>query len=371
MLTLTTGGPGTGKTAFLVAELIKIHEQQPYREFFIHGIKEFKAFKHTTIYCKSPLCDLCRSQELPDSALYVEEWPDWYKSHFYIVIDEVQRIWGQSNGANKTDAISRLQTHRHYGLDFWLVSQSPKLIHTDVKAMVGRHIHLESKWSGRKQFEWSEVRDNTLSRTDAVVRPYTLPRHVFKLYKSAEVHTVQVKRKPIAFYASIIALIVIVTFGIAIYLKVSAKQAIFRQNEAIKEGVVGAGVGGALAPPAPAPTTNDVFIPLDTPEHVAQALTPVVPTLPWTAPIYRAKAITVTYPRVTMCWSSPDKCSCYSEQGTQIDMPDTLCRASVQRRTYNMFKDHDVKTNVVDKQNNTEESSPESMQAPQNFLTRG
>ena len=64
-----------------------------------------------------------------------------------------------------------------------------------------------------------EVRENTLSRADAVTRPYTLPKHVFKLYKSAEVHTVQEKRKPLAFYASVLALVVCLLFGISLYIK--------------------------------------------------------------------------------------------------------------------------------------------------------
>lgn len=201
MITFLTGGPGTGKTAFLISQLLEIKKTQPYREFFIHGIRDFTGFKHTTIYCHSPLCDLCTAAKIPEGSYYVEEYPKWFKPHFLIVVDEVQRIWPVKMLAASIEAVSRLQTHRHYGLDFWLVSQSPKLVHVDVKAMIGRHVHLVAKWSGRKQYEWPEVRDNINARTDAVERPYTLPKEVFKMYSSAEVHTKQDKRVPLSLYA--------------------------------------------------------------------------------------------------------------------------------------------------------------------------
>lgn len=201
MITFLTGGPGTGKTAFLISQLLEIKKTQPYREFFIHGIRDFTGFKHTTIYCRSPLCDLCTAAKIPEGSYYVEEYPKWFKPHFLIVVDEVQRIWPAKMLAASIEAVSRLQTHRHYGLDFWLVSQPPKLVHVDVKAMIGRHVHLVAKWSGRKQYEWPEVRDNINARTDAVERPYTLPKEVFKMYSSAEVHTKQDKRVPLSLYA--------------------------------------------------------------------------------------------------------------------------------------------------------------------------
>jgi len=367
MLTLTTGGPGTGKTAFLISELIKIKAQQPYRDFFIHGIRDFKAFKHQTIYCKSPLCDLCRSQEVPENGLYVEDWPTWYKSHYMIVVDEVQRIWGQSNGSNKTDAISRLQTHRHYGLDFWLVSQSPKLIHTDVKAMVGRHIHLEAKWSGRKQYEWSEVRENTLARTDAVVRPYTLPKSVFKLYKSAEVHTVQEKRKPMSFYATIFVLCLCVVFAAAISIRFSDRFGAKPKTVDIASVSAGAGVGGALAPPAPAPDETQT-VKLDTVEAVAKAFTPVIPALPWTAPVYRELAKPVSFPRIVGCIQNVKKCACYTQQATIVDIPDNICRMAVLRKSFNMFKPDGITSQTASE---GEQQRPPQIENPQSFIKHG
>lgn len=359
MITLITGSPGTGKTAWLIQELIDLKKTQPYREIFIHGIKDFTAFEHTTIYCRSKLCDLCSSQAIPENALFVENYPDWFKAHFLIVVDEVQRIWTQSNGSNCTEAISRLQTHRHYGLDFWLVSQSPKLIHADVKAMIGRHVHLVSNWAGRKQYEFPECRENTASRSDAVVRNYKLPSEIFKFYKSAEVHTKQEKRKPLSFY--FVIGIFVTFFCLAGYMAVHFSKP--HESEILTVEAVG-GVGGASAPPAPpiAILDND----LTTLEGYNKALTPITPSLPYTAPIYKEMVKPVSFPRLVGCIQSPSKCSCYTQQGTIVDLPIGSCEVIINNKSFNMFKPD--KTDFITTPSNDPVASHNTVQEPHNFL---
>lgn len=335
MITLLTGSPGTGKTAWLISQLLLIKEQQPYREFFIHGIREFTGFKHQTIYCKSPLCDLCQSVEQPENALYVENYHQWFQPHYMIVVDEVQRIWGKSNGVNTTDAISRLQTHRHYGLDFWLVTQSPKLIHTDVKAMVGRHVHLVAKWNGRKQYEWDEMHEEINSRTGAVTRGYKLPKHVFKLYKSAEVHTKQEKRKPIVFYAVFALLAISVGLIIFTYNRLSERI----QPE---QNIVTNDEGAALAGSSSLVAENEKKEPdsqTESFDKISKSLTPVVPGLPWTAPIYKELSKPVSMPVLKGCVTSKDddRCACFSQQGTVIDMPHDICIMYTRNLPFNHF----------------------------------
>jgi len=337
MITLITGSPGTGKTAWLIAELMKLRTAQPYREIFIHGIRDFTGFRHQTVYCKSKLCDLCTAAAIPDDAHFIESWPDWYKAHFLIVIDEVQRVWSQSNGSNCTEAISRLQTHRHYGLDFWLVSQSPKLIHADVKSMIGRHIHLVQNWAGRKQFEFPECRDNTNSRSDAVIRPYSLPSNIYQYYKSAEVHTTLDKRKPLAFYAVLLIFLVFIGLLGVIYARFSSAK---MNTDLVQPAVAAAGVGGALASPAPAADTTASHDKLDvsTPEKLIRAYTPVIPSAPWSAPAYAEMAKPVTFPRVVGCIHNSSKCTCYTQQATIVDMQDAVCRMLVVRKSFNQFQ---------------------------------
>ncbi|WP_333877505.1 zonular occludens toxin domain-containing protein [Methylobacter sp.] len=213
MITLITGGPGTGKTAWLLNQLLELRKLEPNRLLFIHGIRSLRGIAHETLYCRSQLCDICRAQDSDiqermktvNPPKFVEDWPKWKESGALIIVDEVQRIWRPTNGSSgPSEAISALETHRHYGLDFWLISQGPHLFHNFIRLLVGRHVHLVAKWSGRKEYEWPECKQDVQSRNDAVERPYTLPKRVFKLYDSAEIHTQQNKRRPIAFYILIL-----------------------------------------------------------------------------------------------------------------------------------------------------------------------
>lgn len=225
MITLITGTPGSGKTSWLINELLELRKNQPDREIFVHGIRNFRGFAHETIYCKSQLCDICRSKDLPHDAKFVENWPLWKTVGSLIVVDEVQRIWRPRAGAGAVpESVSGLETHRHYGLDFWIISQGPHLFDAFIRLLVGRHIHLVSRWNGRTQYEWPECKQNTSATTDAVVRGYTLPKHVYKYYDSAEVHTKQNHRKPLAFYIFIFVVLVVLALSYFAYTRIQSRM---------------------------------------------------------------------------------------------------------------------------------------------------
>jgi zona occludens toxin len=77
MITLITGSPGTGKTAWLISELLELRKNEPNRELYIHGIRNLRGIPHETIYCESQLCDICRGADIPANAKFVENWMDW------------------------------------------------------------------------------------------------------------------------------------------------------------------------------------------------------------------------------------------------------------------------------------------------------
>lgn len=225
-ITLITGTPGAGKTAWTVQELTRLPSQ---RKIYVHGVPMLK-IAHEPIYCMSELCDYCRTvTQLSEDETYLEEvsnpgkpvylveqWPQWVTQGSLIVIDEVQRIWRPS-ASKVPDEIAKLETHRHYGLDFWLISQGPHLFHSNIRLLIGRHIHLVSSWRGRMEYEFSECRQNVTSRSDAVQRPYKLPRKLFGLYHSSSLHVNQTHRKPLAFYGLIASMLVVIWLVYHIY----------------------------------------------------------------------------------------------------------------------------------------------------------
>jgi hypothetical protein len=93
---------------------------------------------------------------------------------------------------------------------------------------------------------------------------------------------------------------------------------------------------------------------MDNPENVIKSLTPVITGLPWTAPIYHDIAKPVSMPIIKGCIRdvTGDRCACYTQQTTVIDMPHAVCLVYVQHHAFNPF--------IADKQviNKSEVSKP-------------
>ena len=347
MITLITGGPGTGKTAWLLNQLIDLKKQEPYRLLFVHGVRNLRGIHHETIYCRSQLCDICRSQDqaieqrsnTDNPPKFVEDWPKWKQPESLIIVDEVQRIWRPTHGSQgPSEAISALETHRHYGVDFWLISQGPHLFHNFIRLLVGRHIHLVANWAGRREYEWPECKQDVQSRGDAVQRPYTLPKRVYSMYDSAEVHTKQNKRKPMSLYIALAAIAALLYIVPSIYFRFTSRVA-----PSEPKAVAGVGEGGLPTSPMPdAIPSGSPKKPAFTAETLTKAMTPLVTGVPWSAPIYAELAKPVSFPVVVGCIESkkPDdyRCACYSQQATIVEMPPDVCSIYVKHHAFNHFR---------------------------------
>ncbi len=117
-----------------------------------------------------------------------------YENHHgaLLVIDECQSFFRpRPAGSPVPDHVAALEVHRHQGLDIWLITQRPGLIDSNVRGLCGRHIALRSTALGRYKYEWPECGDidSKMSRDVAARTRFKLPKSVFGLYKSAEVHT--------------------------------------------------------------------------------------------------------------------------------------------------------------------------------------
>lgn len=357
MITFITGTNGAGKTAWLVQELTRLPSQ---RKVYQHGIPGLKV-AHEPIFCKSPDCEYCQSlivtgeggsylkadfdhamvdEEgnivMPPNVLFIEDWPDWATDGSLIVVDECQRPWRASNQSNVPIGIKRLETHRHKGLDFWLISQSPKLLHTNIRELVGRHIHLVANWRGRNEYEWPEVQDNVRSRGDAIIRPYKLPKPVFKLYHSASLHTKLVKRKPLAYYAFLASLAVLAIIGYRFSLKMA--------------DVFGDSNPEAQAASAPAPIAAGAPQATQGAGGVQAAksfsneqrgdfpdFTPTVEGRPESAPAYAQLLKVTAVPVLAGCIKSANTCKCYTQQATPYPATWDQCLEHVMNLKFNPF----------------------------------
>ena len=261
MITLITGVPGTGKTAFVVSELEKVIAsgrpvftnitglQLPH--YALGRVSEWQSgtWLHIDKYNRLNPSNALSSQlpekyESDDGSInwtpnpHVQKADDGsltihafdklgnvvgsvpYESHkgALVVIDECQNFFRvRPSGSHVPDYISAFEVHRHQGLDFWLITQRPQFVDSNVRGLTGKHIGLRETFLGRHKYEWSEVSDveSKSARSVAACTKYRLPKRIFSLYKSAEVHTVHSHSMP--FMAKMIFIIVPLFLALAYY----------------------------------------------------------------------------------------------------------------------------------------------------------
>lgn len=275
-ITLITGVPGTGKTAFVVSELEKIAATG--RIIFVDNIPDLKiphyragkitswqkgTWLHIDTYKRTSAAPVMGAGQnlaaeygdLEDDDNFGDEsWvpnPDVvkneegelrlvvytengtpqgtvpYESHkgALLVIDEGQRHFRpRPAGSPVPDHVAALEVHRKQ-CDIWIITQRPGLIDSNVRGLCGRHIALRETPFGRYKYEWPEVGDieSKTSRDTAAKSRYKLPKHVFNLYKSAEVHTVHKHTLPLAAKIFLVAVPVGLFFAWTSYKTIAGK----------------------------------------------------------------------------------------------------------------------------------------------------
>jgi zona occludens toxin len=235
-LYLTTGVPGAGKTLYTVAKALPELTAVPFeyrgatlpRRLVVGGIPglllehelmdvpvfdpetfkdEYSALKRDP--GDDPLPVPCRG----------DNWWLWCLPGDIIVIDECQRLFRpMASGRKIPQFIAKLETHRHYGVDFVFITQHPQLLHTNVRNLIGRHQHVRRVSVGRSTivYEWDHCTHPDKVKT-ASVKYWPHDKKAFGLYKSAEVHTKPVAAKPTALYVLVAALLGVGLLGWRFY----------------------------------------------------------------------------------------------------------------------------------------------------------
>ena len=304
MITIFTGAPGTGKSAACVA---LISELAKGRTIYVNGIPDL-AIPH---------------EVLEDPT----KWPEVVPDGCIIVIDEVQRIWRPRGPGQKVPPdIQALETHRHRGIDFYIITQGPRLIDSNIRALAGRHVHLRDVGIlGRYWYEWPECADNCSTgwKTAPIKKRYRLPKHAFSLYKSASVHIKPIRSLPWMLVVMIVALLVTAFVGFRAYKIISSKLAPPEVQS------VAPAITDASQPQAQGqPETAQVGEKMTVAEYV-QSYTPRIAGLPYTAPRYDQITEPVTAPIPAACIKMKNRCDCYTQQGTKIQTPPEICQQIV------------------------------------------
>lgn len=319
MITLITAVPGSGKTLYTLKTLAEIAKRED-RQVYYYGIK-------LTDYGKEHL-----------GWVELEDPHKWYElpAMAIVVIDEFQKVFPKRpNGAQVPKYISEFETHRHLGLDVYLITQGTKLFDTHLKDLIGKHIHLLRifgahaaqvlKWDGCQQSPNSRaVKADCLDKSK-----FIYPKEVFKWYVSAEAHThkIQIPKKIWAFLFFLVLAVVSIYFSIKLVGTLGKKDA------------DSLGTKVSASQPATAQSTPAQPKRALTVAEYAAARVPRMTGAPESEPRFDDLATPKTFPRIVACISSAKRCACYSQQGTQVDLPDFMCRERVARSQFDPYVD--------------------------------
>ena len=333
MITLITGIPGSGKTSYVVSELLKLQGRPIYAD----GIPDL-AVEHQPC---PPLVEWTHTQADPSSASG-QKISFAYPPNSVVVIDECQRVYRPRPAGSKVPPeVAAFETHRHEGLDFWLITQNPTLLDSNVRKLIGRHVHFRVTWAGRYMHEWAETADveSSVSRSNSATTRYKLPKQAFNHYKSAVLHTKNRAKIPMVAYVFGAAVLGLGVVGYQIYQRFGqmGKPAEVAQ---VKQGPVTGhtGQGGAL--------------PLTPAQYLAE-YTPRFPGLLHTAPVYDEITKPADAPLISGCVvrQKTEDCKCYDQQGNTYKTTPEVCKSYMNDGMFIAWKKPET--------HNTERKEPE------------
>ena len=339
MLYLITGVPGSGKTLKMISDLMT-RQDLKNRPLYLDGIPEVND-------------KIIPNLPMPEGET-MQTWHKWAPTGSILVIDECQRVFRpRPSGSKVPDYVAELETHRHKGIDIFLLTQHPRLIDSNVRALIGHHCHIAKTNLGvRRMLEWERCADPTLTRDvqSAVKSVYTLDKNAFGVYKSAEEHTKIRTKLSRVVYIFPMVLALLIFSGWYIYSSWNNRLDTMKAEQAKPQIEAQASspeaVGAAAASAAEDTNASGQYPPkAATPEppkpHLsAEDYEPRIQGHPHTAPIYDSLNKQVkTMPYPVACVKNVNKCTCYTEQATPIQGFDKKqCLEFVANGIYNPYK---------------------------------
>lgn len=325
MITLGTGLPGNGKTLFMLWYL-KRKADKENRPVFYHNVKDL----NLDVLGNWKTFDPEKWYELPSGAI--------------VLIDECQDIFPKKpNGAALPEHFTKLNTHRHLGIDLFLITQHPSLIDNSVRRLVGQHFHSIRKFGLQRStiYEWSGAvasPELASSHKNAVTMKWKFPKEVFTWYKSAEIHTVK-RSIPIKLILALLFIVGALVFGGYIFstfddrIKTGAEEVPKAAPATSVFPVASVGSSSASSTAASAASPSPGYLaPEEDAKQYLWGHTPRLEGLPETAPRYDALTAPTRVPVPAMCIQigdvrseKPIRCQCYTQQATKLDVEFNMC----------------------------------------------
>ena len=310
-ITLVTGLPGHGKTLYTLARLKPIAEAERRPVFHASGKPVEGKFG------------------IP--GLSIEGWQEhdpklWFDlpPTSYMVIDECQRVFPiRARSSAVPKHVEELETHRHAGIDLFLITQHPMLVDTNVRKLVDRHFHVVRTFGLKRAtvYEFpSGIQDSpekNKGKNGVVRHEWSYPRKAFAWYKSAEVHTVKA-RLPARVWLYVVAALLVPVMVWLCWQRLGAHH-----GQSAASSASAASAASSVAVRRLSVHQADA---ISAGEYLA-SMRPRINGLAFTAPAFDALTKPVEAPYPSVCAYSPDfPCRCWSQRGFRLEVPEMLCK---------------------------------------------
>lgn len=330
-ITLVTGLPGAGKTAYVVDLLAHSPDLQG-RPLFVMGIPELK-IDHSPVPPVKEWTEMRPDKDDPSVMLPYFTFPP----NSVIILDEAQRIYRpRSTGSRVPDIVAAFETVRHTGVDFILMTQHPGLLDSNIRLLVGRHMHIHVTPVGRKLLEWRGIgspADRT-SRELAARRSYSPPKRVFDLYKSSELHTKVKVAVPWQYYLFAVALLIMLVLGYVVYQRVTR---VFNPEPETPQ-LLSPGQASASS------SSSGSARPVVGVREYVQLHTPRLAGLEHTAPVYDEITKPTDAPWPAACMKTAKFCRCFDQQGTRYPTTEAICGQIIEKGMFRPFSPREKAT---------------------------
>jgi hypothetical protein len=312
-----TGQPGHGKTLHAIDKALEWVDEG--REVYACNIRKFQA-------AKAGMIEITPEQFLT--------WPDWAPHGAAFLVDECyehKMLPKRAPGSVVPRHVEQLAKHRHSGLDFIFVAQSPtKQMDVFVHDLIERHVHVRRRFGLMfahlrifDRFETNPAKSHPL-----ILQRVKLPKRPMGLYESTAQDTTE-KKIPWYYFAAVALVLAIAVGSVFVWLHIRRTFS----PDALPTAKLAAGDGAPAT--ATAAGLGGGQKNLGTREQYAQLHMPRWPAMPWSAPVYDQRQATAD-PQLFCASSgagqdaqgewSPASCTCITEQATRYVISDVECR---------------------------------------------
>ena len=304
MITLITGLPGNGKTLYCLSQVKKQAELEN-RPVFYSGITDLN---------------------LDWTEIDPEKWYDC-PTGAIVVIDECQRVFRpRTISKDVPEHVSKLETHRHLGIDIYLITQHPLLADSAIRRLVGCHKHVIRAFGtqGATIHEWASCKDTcdkTSGRVDSIKTRWKYDKEAYTYYKSAELHTVKSKI-PARLYFLIAAPLLLIAAIVYMY-NFTDKQKLKNIENSETQSLASDSSGFSTQQSSKPSYLNKKS---EAKQYIYEN-TPRIDGLTHTAPKYDELTKPTRVPVVAGCIlvRPQNSCTCYGDYGLKVAMDPKQC----------------------------------------------